>query len=78
MMFAADLVVLSDSHLLNSCINRNVYGSFGSRTETLYHRSLLELFTQLTAGERLTGLYLAFKTLHQSMRASTERLTSTI
>lgn len=77
MAFTLDSVVLSDSHLLNDCINWNTYSSFGSSTEMLYWRSLLELFSKLTAGERKTGLYLISKTLCLSIQASAERTTIT-
>lgn len=77
MAFTLDSVVLSDSHLLNDCINWNTYSSFGSSTEMLYWRSLLELFSKLTAGERQTGLYLISKTLCLSIQASAERTTIT-
>lgn len=40
--------------------------------------TMLELFSKLTAGERQTGLYLTFKTLCQSIQASTETVTITI
>lgn len=77
MAFTLDSGVLSGSHLLYNCINWNIYSSFGSNTEMLYWRSLLELFSKLTAGEKQTGLYLISKTLHMSIQASAERTTIT-